>query len=103
MNDRAHHNIDADTAALFEHSEAILIPHGKAWNGPVRHDYQAGEVVWMWDHYNTAVIVGPGRNADTWRVTTQDADGSAHEYEYDAGSLRPAKGQCVFLFQTGEG
>jgi hypothetical protein len=48
------------------------------------------------DHYNTAVVTGPGTEADHWAITTTDADGSVNEYEYMSAHLRPAVAPVEF-------
>lgn len=78
-------------AQVDAHIEAIKPAHQAAWLGPVVRDYQPGSVVWMWDHYNTARVVGPSAERDDhWQVVTTDADGSESSYEYPSGQLRPA-------------
>lgn len=85
--------------ALLAHTDSIQAAHQAAWRGPVVTDYQPGAIVWMWDHYNTAVVEGVGSTPGTWRVTTQDADGSTSTYEYASRQLRPALEACVFTWQ----
>lgn len=77
-------------ALVAAHIESIKPALQAAWRGPVVRNYKTGAVVWMWDHYNTAIIEGPGRHPDTWAITTADADGSESRFEYTSGSLRPA-------------
>lgn len=77
-------------ALVDAHLESIKPAHQAAFDGPVVRDYAVGAIVWMWDHYNTAVIVGPGVKAGTWDITTTDADGSTSSYRYSSGQLRPA-------------
>jgi hypothetical protein len=77
-------------AVLAAHIASIKPATLAAWRGPVVRNYAAGAVVWMWDHYNTAVVTGPGRRADHWAITTTDADGSTSSYEYPSAQLRPA-------------
>lgn len=47
----------SDPFALIDaHIEAIKPAHQEAWRGPVVRDYAIGSLVWMWDHYNTAIV-----------------------------------------------
>lgn len=92
-------SLDAQLAALTAHSEAIIAPHTIAFKGPVVESYRVGDIVWMWDHYNTATIVGPSRKVDRdWIVSTTDADGSVSTYSYKAAWLRPAAAPSVFTW-----
>lgn len=94
-------NIDTiadDTAALNAHADAIQPLHKAAWRGPVIADYAVGACVWMWDHYNTAEVLGPGVRPNTWKVRTQDADGTISHYTYPSGQLRPALHPMVFTW-----
>lgn len=93
-------DLDADIAALDAHTESIQALHQAAWRGPVVTDYQVGDVVWMWDHYNTAVIERAGTEPGTWRIATQDADGTIDRYTYPAGQLRPALAPTVFVWAS---
>jgi len=83
-------------AALEGHIEAVMPAHQAAWRGPVVDIYPTGAVVWMWDHYNTAVVTGPGRLPGTWAISTTDADGEVDDYEYPSGQLRPATAPVEF-------
>jgi hypothetical protein len=94
-------NIEGDLAALNEHQNTILVSHKAAWMGPVQLHYNVGDTVWLWDHYNTAVIQGPGTKLGTWAVTTQDADGSTSRYEYHVRQIRPATEAMVFTWPHG--
>lgn len=83
---------NTDPFALIEaHIAAITPAHRDAFAGPVARDYKPGDVVWLYDHYNTAVVrshravIGGG-----WVVVTTDADGSTSTYDYPADRLRPA-------------
>lgn len=87
-------------AAIDAHIQAIAPAHQEAWRGPVVRAYEPGSVVWMWDHYNTAVVHGPGRRADTWDITTTDADGKVSRYEYPSGQLRPALAPVDFRWSA---
>lgn len=92
--------IEAEIAALDAHTQAILTPHRAAWRGPVVTDYAVGAHVWMWDHYNTAVVEGPGTRPGTWRVVTQDADGKVSRYTYPSQQLRPALAPTTFTWSA---
>jgi hypothetical protein len=83
-------------AQVDAHIEAIRPAHQEAWRGPVVRDYQPGALVWLWDHYNTATVEGPGRRPDSWVVTTTDAEGEISKYEYPSGQLRPAAAPVEF-------
>lgn len=87
--------VDVDIAALDAHMQAIDGLHRAAFRGPAVDIYEPGATVWMYDHYNTALVEGAGRNG-TWRVTTADADGSVSSFEYEAAWLRPAIDARVF-------
>jgi hypothetical protein len=88
---------DTNPFALTElHIEAIGPAHKTAFRGPVIRDYAVGALVWMWDHYNTATIEGPGRAEDSWKVITTDADGTMGRYEYPSAHLRPAQSAVDF-------
>lgn len=80
-----------DFCALMDaHLQAITPEHEAAFRGPVVPHYLDGAIVWMHDHYNTAIVQGPGAEPDTWAITTTDADGSTSTYEYESRDLRPA-------------
>lgn len=97
MESNGQHGTTSDPfAAIDAHVEAIKPAHIEAWRGPVVRDYSPGDVVWMWDWYNTAIIEGPGRKPDHWAITTTDADGAASRYEYPSGQLRPASAPVEF-------
>jgi len=89
---------ESDIISLNTHADAIQPLHRAAWRGPVVTSYATGSVVWMWDHYNTAVIIGPGIKSGTWRVETQDADGAINRYTYPSVQLRPALHPMVFTW-----
>lgn len=90
----------SNAAALSAHADAIQPLHLAAWRGPVVTDYQVGAVVWLWDHYNTATIVGPGSEPGTWLVSTPDADGEPEQFAYPATRIRPALKACVFTWAS---
>jgi len=89
---------DSDAESLNAHTAAIQPLHRAAWRGPVVTDYQVGACVWMWDHYNTAAIVGPGSRPGTWAVETQSADGAIDRFTYPVSQLRPALRPMVFTW-----
>lgn len=91
---------DADIAALHAHAEAIQEPHAAAFQEPAVHDYARGAIVWMWDHYNTAIVQGPGEVPDTWFVVTKGADGRPCTYRYVSTWLRPAVEPRVFTWRA---
>lgn len=93
-------DLDADIEALNAHTESIQALHRAAWHGPVVTDYATGATVWMWDHYNTATVEGPGKRPGSWRVVTQDADGTLSRFTYPAGQLRPALAPTVFVWAS---
>lgn len=90
-------NTDSDAAALDAHTAAIQPLHRAAWRGPVT-DYAVGSCVWMWDHYNTAAVVGPGSRPGNFVVETQSANGSIDRFTYPASHLRPALRPMVFTW-----
>lgn len=100
---------ETDTAAnetdpfllVDAHIAAITPAHQAAFRADVVHDYHTGDVVWMWDHYNTAVISGPGSRADSWAITTTDADGVESAYEYPSAQIRPASRVVEFRWAGG--
>lgn len=85
--------------AIGNHLEAVREPWDTAFSGPIVHDYKPGDHVWLYDHYNTGVIVCevPGHQG-TWRLTTTHADGDVSEFEYPASWLRPAAAPVVFTW-----
>lgn len=83
-------------AAIGAHIESIKSAHVAAFQGPVVGCYLVGATVWLYDHYNTAVVTGPSTRADSWTVTTWDADGVEDTYEYRANHLRPAAAPVQF-------
>lgn len=87
-------------AVIAAHIEAIKPAHQAAWRGPVVDSYPAGSLVWLWDHYNTAVVVGPGAESGSWLVSASDADGIVSTYEYPAGQLRPAAEPVEFRWSA---
>lgn len=91
---------DADCQALTAHTEAIQAPHRAAFQLSVVEVYSPGDVVWMWDHYNTATVLRPSRVPGEWIVATSDADGSISEYSYKPEWLRPAVEACVFVWPS---
>lgn len=82
--------------AIEIHIQQIGPAHKTAFRGPVVRDYQPGAIVWIWDHYNTATVTGPGSAPDTWAITTTDADGEVDAFEYKSAHLRPAAAPVEF-------
>lgn len=98
-------DIDSEIAALSAHTEAIQVPHKAAWLQPAPEAYTPGQSVWLWDHYNTGIIIAK-TDCGKWAVTTKNADGSTSRLSYPTGWLRPALQPQVFVwpsYQTGEG
>lgn len=83
--------------SLEAHIAAIEAAHIAAFREPVWHQYQVGQVVWLYDHYNTGVILRevPGRQG-TWQVSTTDANGEVTEYQHHSAWLRPAAASVEF-------
>lgn len=82
--------------------EAAFWPHPPLVE--LKRDYNPGGIVWMYDHYNTAVIMGQVRSFDDdgsniYTVRTVDSDGSVHEYDYNIKQLRPADEPHVFVYR----
>lgn len=88
--------LSAQTDALEAHIQATLPANREAFRGPVVRNYRQGDCVWLHDHYNTGVVNGPVGSADHWSVTTSNADGTTHHYEYPADQLRPATSPVEF-------
>lgn len=71
------------------HIDRITPEHREAFRGPIPLTYAVGDLVWMWDHYNTAVVVTVVSGGRV-KVRTSDADGSTQTYDYKPAHLRPA-------------
>jgi hypothetical protein len=93
-------SIDSDCNALAAHTEAIQEAHRTAFGLSVVEVYSPGAIVWMYDHYNTAIILRASRAPGEWIVSTSDADGSVSEYSYKPAWLRPAIEACVFTWPS---
>lgn len=84
-------------AQMEAHQEAIRPLWDEAFQSPVVNEYRPGDIVWMFDHYNTARIIGRDTGDDGgWLVETSDADGAVQQYAYPVAWLRPAKAEMVF-------
>lgn len=94
--------IEADIAALNAHQEAITAPHKAAFRGPVVSPYAVGDVVWLWDDYSTATVVGQSSNGN-FLVRSVDCEGNESTLSYPAGQLRPALNPAVFIWPSKRG
>lgn len=92
--------LDADMARFDEHMDNIREPHKAAFRQPARSHYGNGEFVWMYDHYNTAVVRSYNENTDEFLIVTTDADGSMSCYEYKTAWLRPADKEYIFTWNS---
>jgi hypothetical protein len=100
-------HVDEPFALIDAHISSIKAACQEAWRGPVVESYAAGSVVWMWDHYNTAVVLGMGHrrgsgDTDTWEIETWDADGERMVFEYEPSHLRPAVEPVQFRWASKE-
>lgn len=87
-------------AIVNAHIQSITPAHRTAFSGPVVRDYKVGDLVWMYDHYNTARIEGPGTAVDTWDIVTTDVDGTVNKYQYRSAHLRPAVASVEFRWSA---
>jgi hypothetical protein len=101
MTQDADPQLDADIAGFQAHSEAIFAPWRAAFQLLLTTDYQPGALVWMFDHYNTGVIVKAAAFPGQWVISTLDADGAASTLTYREGWLRPALSAHVFTWTVG--
>lgn len=92
-------SVEADCLALTAHTKSIEVPHRAAFSGPVVRDYQPGDIVWLFDHYNTGIVERTSSlRADWWIVTTTSVEGNAERLEYKSAWLRPATEARVFTW-----
>lgn len=79
-----------DVTIKDEHQEAFKNQHD------CPREFKYGDVVWLYDHYNTGTIISHQEYDDGWMVRTTDADGSVHEYAYQSSWLAHAKTERRF-------
>lgn len=83
--------LDADMAAFDAHQLAINPLHRAAFRRPVTASYATGQHVWLYDHYNTGVVVCTSDRGG-WVVLARDVDGTESRYTYRPDWLRPVEG-----------
>jgi hypothetical protein len=94
-------SITADIAALNAHHIAIEPLHKLAFAGPVVEHYAPGTNVWLWDHYSTATIVAPADGIPgSYIVELTTDEGTASQWTYTRGTLRPAVKPMVFVWPS---
>lgn len=92
--------IDADVAALDAHTLAVEGPWRVAFRAIAKTDYQVGDHVWLFDHYNTATIVAQSEKPGMWVISTLDADGRESRLTYREVWMRPALEPRVFTWPS---
>ena len=96
---------DRFCAEFQKHQEKITPLWNAAFRQAATLEYKPGDLVWLIDHYNTAVIVGPHVNDFTgakslvnFDIETVDADGQVCRWTYAVEKLRLALEALQFVW-----